>query len=70
VLVGDPLRRGDVNCEGDVTSVDAVLVLQLDAGIIRALRCPANGDVSDDGATNAIDALFIIHYVAGRLPAL
>jgi hypothetical protein len=61
---------GDVDCNGRVTAVDAALILQLDAGIIRALRCPANGDVSDDGSTNAIDALFILQFVAGRLPAL
>jgi hypothetical protein len=61
---------GDVDCNGRVTAVDAALILQLDAGIIRALRCPANGDVSDDGSTNSIDALFILQFVAGRLPAL
>jgi hypothetical protein len=61
---------GDVDCNGHVTAVDAALILQLDAGIIHALRCPANGDVSDDGSTNAIDALFILQFVAGRLPAL
>lgn len=62
--------EGDVDCNGRVTAVDAALILQLDAGIIRALRCPENGDVSDDGSTNSIDALFILQFVAGRLPAL
>ena len=59
---------GDVNCDGEVTSVDATLVLQYDAGL-TALACPQNGDMNRDGEIDSIDAAIILTIVAGNLPS-
>lgn len=58
---------GDVDCRDGVTSIDAALILQLDAGLISALPCQSAGDVSNDGAVNAIDAALVLQFVAGLL---
>ncbi|MCH8994018.1 MAG: N-acetylmuramoyl-L-alanine amidase [Chloroflexi bacterium] len=65
----DPIA-GDVNCDGDVNSIDGLLVLQSDAGLIDSLPCPENADVSGDGLVNALDAVLILQYDAGLIPAL
>ena len=61
---------GDANCDGEVDSIDAVLILQFDAGLLSALACDQNADANDDGAVNAIDAALILQLTAGLLPAL
>jgi hypothetical protein len=53
-----------------VTSIDAALILQLDAGLLQSLPCEASGDVNGDGLLNSIDAALILQYVAGLLPSL
>ena len=58
---------GDVNCDDEVGSVDAALVLQYDAGLAGDLDCAKNGDLNDDGDINAIDAAIILQEVAGLL---
>jgi hypothetical protein len=65
-----PGRRGDVNCDDTVTSVDAQLVLQLDAGLASSLRCQQNGDVNRDGRVNSLDSALILQHVAGLLSRL
>ena len=62
--------RGDVNCNRQTNSVDALLILQYSAGLIDSLLCPQNADVNHDGSINAIDAALILQYVAGLLPSL
>ena len=61
---------GDVNCSGAVISTDAVLVLQLDAGLIDSLSCQENADVNRDGAINSIDAALILQLDAGLIDSL
>lgn len=61
---------GDVNCDGNVNSIDAALVLQLTAGLITAVRCYGNTDVNADGTLNAIDAALILQFEAGLLRSL
>jgi hypothetical protein len=56
---------GDVDCDGVVNSIDAALVLQLDAGLITALLLCASPDANQNGAVNAIDAALILQYSAG-----
>lgn len=78
-LLDSPISNelpGDVDCDDDVDSVDALFALQYtvdrrsDYG-----SCPladrttqlhaATGDMNSDGQTNAVDALFILQCVAG-----
>ncbi len=56
---------GDVNCDGVVNSIDAALVLQLDAGLITTLLICALPDANQNGTINAIDAALILQYSAG-----
>jgi pimeloyl-ACP methyl ester carboxylesterase/photosystem II stability/assembly factor-like uncharacterized protein len=56
---------GDANCDGTVSSIDALLVLQYAAGLIGSLRCQGNADVNSDGSVTAIDAALILQYDAG-----
>ena len=58
---------GNVNCDGTLTSVDAVLVLQVVARLLRTLPCPENGDIDEDGALTALDAALILQHSAGLL---
>jgi len=62
--------RGDTDCDGSVTSVDAALVLQRSAALIASLRCPQNADINGDGYITAVDAAIILQYVAGILRSL
>ena len=59
---------GDVDCNGLVGSVDALLILQFAAGLGQ-LPCP-NGNVNGDTQTNAVDALLVLQFVVGLLPGL
>lgn len=66
------LADGNVNCDEQVNSLDALFILQYGAGIIASVPCPENADVNRDGTINALDALLILQYDAGiidRLPA-
>ena len=67
---GPPDPDGDVSCDGDASSLDAALVLQLDARVVASLPCLAAGDVNGDGNVDAIDALVILQYAAGLIPSL
>jgi hypothetical protein len=58
-------RSGDANCDGAVTSLDAVLILQLDARLIDELGCQQNTDVNRDRRTNSLDAVLVLWEVAG-----
>lgn len=58
---------GDVDCDHDVDSIDAALVLQYDAGLIHSLSCFDNGDISHDGYVNSIDATIILQLAAGLI---
>lgn len=56
---------GDANCDGVVNSIDAALVLQLDAGLITNLLICALPDANQNGTINAIDAALILQFSAG-----
>jgi hypothetical protein len=57
--------RGDVNIDGAVTALDAVLLLQYDAEIVSTLPCPEGADVDRSGAVDAVDAAWVLQYHAG-----
>jgi alpha-tubulin suppressor-like RCC1 family protein len=61
---------GDVNGDGEVNSLDASLVLQLDAGRVDSLEGEESGDVNGDGEVNSIDAAIILQFDAALLAEL
>ena len=65
----EPPRRlaGDANCDGELDSIDAAIVLQLEAGLLRSLSCRAFVDMNQDGRINSVDAAIILQWVAGLL---
>ena len=55
---------GDANCNGEVNAIDAAIVLQINAGLLRAPSCAENADVNQDGSIDSIDAALILQRVA------
>ena len=68
IIVGGSGSAGDVNCSGNVNSIDAALVLQLVAELTASLPCEENADVNGSGNVNSIDAALILQSVAGLIP--
>ena len=64
------LFNGDANCDGWLNSLDALAVLQFDAGLLDMLVYPAGGDSNGDGESDSTDALLILHFDAGFMPDL
>ena len=73
-LTSEPGGNGDVNCDGQVNTIDGMFIMQYDVGQRTASdQCPppadtlylANCDVSGDGQCNAVDALFILQCDVG-----
>jgi len=65
-----PPANGDANKDGETNSVDALLVLQHDAGLLAELAYPENCDVNEDGAINALDAELVLQFNAGLIEGL
>jgi hypothetical protein len=63
-------RYGDVDCDINVNSLDAALVLQFSAGLFSSLNCHQNADVNSDGSVNALDAALILQFNAGLIASL
>ena len=60
------LVRGDTSCDGDVTAVDALRILQETVGIPHLGFCVVLvGNVDCDADTDVVDALKILRWVAG-----
>ncbi len=57
---------GDANCDGVVSSIDAVIVLQVDAGLLNEAPC-SQADASFDGVVSSLDAAIILQREAGLL---
>jgi hypothetical protein len=55
----------DVNCADGTNSLDAALLLQLDAALISSLRCEFLADANGDGRIDAIDAAIVLQLDAG-----
>jgi hypothetical protein len=59
---------GDVNSDGNITAVDARMILQYVAGIIKKDSFnTACADINGDGNITAVDARFILQVVAGLI---
>ncbi len=65
-----PQVVGDVDCSGEVTSIDAALVLQFVAGLLGTLPCHDAADVNESGSINSIDAALILQLTAGFFDSL
>jgi len=62
---GDTLTQGDVDCDGDVNSVDALLLLRVSSQQSTDEGCDAGTDNDCNGALDAIDALRVLRHSAG-----
>ena len=58
---------GDADCDYSVSSLDAALILQIDAGLIPPVRCVLKADANSDGQITAIDAALILQHSAGLI---
>jgi hypothetical protein len=72
IIVTSPVSAGvqpsgDANCDGVVSSLDAVIVLQVDAGLLDRAPCHLQADASFDGIVNSLDAAIILQREAGLL---
>ena len=57
-------------CDERVTSVDALFILQREAGLIPAVPCGWDADVDADGDIDSIDAALTLQFVAQLIAAL
>jgi hypothetical protein len=56
---------GDVDCSITVNSIDALLVLQFDAGLIADVPCDRQADANFNNRITSDDAIAIVRWVAG-----
>ena len=63
-------RTGDANCDGVVSAVDAMLVLQRSAALIPTLPCASLADADANGAIDSRDAALILQLLAGLISTL
>jgi len=62
---GSTKKLGDVDCDGYINSIDAALILQFSAHLIKSLPCEAVADVNGNGKIDAVDAAIILQFKAG-----
>ncbi|MFQ6073329.1 MAG: dockerin type I repeat-containing protein, partial [Methanosarcinales archaeon] len=55
---------GDINGDGKVTSLDALMALQMSVGLIQVDQC---ADVNGDGIVTSVDALMILKASVGLI---
>jgi len=66
---GQPVVRGDANCDLDVSDEDASLIAATVTGLSQ-LACPAAADVNRDGRTSMLDALTVSRLMLGLIDRL
>jgi hypothetical protein len=59
------VNRGDVNNDGSITIVDALMTAQYTVGLNPAGFVSGNADVNCDGSITIVDALIIAQYTVG-----
>ena len=52
---GQAAGMGDTNCDDTINSIDALFILQWDAGLLGDLQCQGNADMNADGTVNLFD---------------
>jgi hypothetical protein len=65
-----PKALGDVDDDGLVNSIDALLILQFNANLITALPNAPSADVDQNSVVGPVDAALILQFVAGLLTQL
>lgn len=58
-----PCILGDVNLDGAVTSVDALLIVQFAASLLSSFACPEGADINNNGIVDVVDAALILQFV-------
>jgi hypothetical protein len=61
---------GDASCDGTLTSIDAAVTLQANAGLLSSAPCGYKADVNHDGRVDSIDAALMLQRIAGLIPPL
>lgn len=64
-VLDQPQPLGDVDCSGDIESVDALALLRFLVNIQPAPACIDLADVQCDGDKDSVDALQILRFIAG-----
>ena len=62
---GYTLTQGDSNCDGGISSVDALLILRASSQLSTDEGCDPAADNDCNGALDAIDALRVLRHSAG-----
>ncbi|MEX0787015.1 MAG: dockerin type I repeat-containing protein [Dehalococcoidia bacterium] len=60
-------KLGDADCNGELTAIDAILILQYGAEMIDTLPCLDLADANGDGQVNSVDAAIVLQTVAGLI---
>jgi hypothetical protein len=60
-----PSPQGDVNCDGNIDTVDALIILRDVAGLTHGGQCLGSADVDCNGDIDSVDALIVLRFVAG-----
>ena len=61
---------GDVDCNRDIDSVDALYILQWSAGLLSSMPCGNAADIQKNGRVNSVDAALILQFEAGLIDQL
>ena len=60
-------ETGDVNTDGSINIVDALLIAQYYVGLTPSPFDPASADTNGDGSINIVDALLVAQYYVGLI---
>ena len=67
--MSDRAGLGDLDCDGFINSIDALLILQFKA-FIHVSACPWNGNIDNNDTVDSIDAALLLQFIAGLISTL